>query len=98
MRERLINEKGYKPRIIYVLPFTSVIKQNFDVFKGVLGTSDSKVLLKHHYLSERVYQWEKEGKKESYSDAVSEHLVESWDSEIVVSTFFKRDLERDYFF
>ena len=29
----------------------------------------------------------KRREKEIYSDAVSEHLVESWDSEIVVSTF-----------
>lgn len=87
LKERLIEEKGYNPRIIYVLPFTSVIEQNFDVFQKVLATTESNVLLKHHYLSERVYQWEKEGERESYSDAISEHLVESWDSEIVVSTF-----------
>lgn len=87
LKERLIEEKGYSPRIIYVLPFTSIIEQNFDVFQKVLGTTESNVLLKHHYLSERVYQWEKEGQKEIYSDTVSEHLVESWDSEIVVSTF-----------
>lgn len=87
LKERLIEEKGYNPRIIYVLPFTSIIEQNFDVFQKVLGTTESNVLLKHHYLSERVYKWEREGEKEIYSDAVSEHLVESWDSEIVVSTF-----------
>lgn len=87
LKERLIEEKGYNPRIIYVLPFTSIIEQNFDVFQKVLGTTESNVLLKHHYLSQRVYQWEKEGEIESLSDTVSEHLVESWDSEIVVSTF-----------
>lgn len=87
LKERLIEEKGYNPRIIYVLPFTSIIEQNFDVFQKVLGTTESNVLLKHHYLSQRVYQWEKEGEMESLSDSVSEHLVESWDSEIVVSTF-----------
>ncbi|NLP15262.1 MAG: CRISPR-associated helicase Cas3' [Clostridium sp.] len=87
LKERLSGEKGYEPRIIYVLPFTSIIEQNFDVFQKVLGSTDSNVLLKHHYLSERVYKWEKEGERETYSDAVSEHLVESWDSEIVVSTF-----------
>jgi len=87
LKERISEEKGYSPRIIYVLPFTSIIEQNFDVFQRVLGTTESNVLLKHHYLSERVYQWEREGEREIYSDAVSEHLVESWDSEIVVSTF-----------
>jgi len=87
LKERIIKEEGYNPGIIYVLPFTSIIEQNFDVFKDVLGSDDSKVMLKHHYLSERSYKWEKDGKKEEYSDAISEHLVESWDSEIVVSTF-----------
>lgn len=87
IKERIIYEKGYNPRIVYVLPFTSIIEQNFDVFQNVLSSSDSNVLLKHHYLSERIYQWEKEGQREQYCDAVSEHLVESWDSEIVVSTF-----------
>lgn len=87
LKERVMCEKGYNPRIIYVLPFTSIIEQNFDVFKDVLGSDESNVMLKHHYLSERIYKWEKDGKKENYSDAISEHLVESWDSEIVVSTF-----------
>lgn len=87
LKERLIVERGYNPRIIYVLPFTSIIEQNFDVFQEVLATTDSNVLLKHHYLSERAYRWEREGERENYSDAISEHLVESWDSEIVVSTF-----------
>ena len=87
LKERVMDEKGYNPRIIYVLPFTSIIEQNFDVFKDVLGNDESNVILKHHYLSERIYKWEKEGKTEEYSDAIAEHLVESWDSEIVVSTF-----------
>lgn len=87
LKERLIAEKQYNPRIIYVLPFTSIIEQNFDVFKDVLGIDESNVLLKHHYLSQRIYKWEKEGEIENYSEAISEHLVESWDSEIVVSTF-----------
>ena len=87
LKERIMYEEGYNPRIIYVLPFTSIIEQNFDVFKDVLGIEESNVILKHHYLSERIYKWEKDGEIENYSDAISEHLVESWDSEIVVSTF-----------
>jgi CRISPR-associated endonuclease/helicase Cas3 len=87
LKERIMYEKCYNPRIIYVLPFTSIIEQNFDVFKEVLGFEDSNVILKHHYLSERIYKWEKDGETENYSDAISEHLIESWDSEIVVSTF-----------
>lgn len=87
LKGRLNKERGYDPRIIYVLPFTSIIEQNFDVFEKILDTKDTNILLKHHYLSERVYRWESDGKMENYSEGISEHLVESWDSEIVVSTF-----------
>lgn len=87
LKERIISEKGFNPKIIYVLPFTSIIEQNYKVFQDVLETETSDVLLKHHYLSERTYRWEKEAEKGEYSDSVSEHLIESWDSEIIVSTF-----------
>jgi len=33
LKERLIEEKGYNPRIIYVLPFTSIIEQNLMFFR-----------------------------------------------------------------
>ncbi len=88
LRERLKMEKGYNPRIIYVLPFTSVIDQNHTVFKDVIKSEESGILLKHHYMSEKVYKYENvEAKMEEYDENLGEHLVESWDSEIVVSTF-----------
>ncbi|MDQ2085337.1 CRISPR-associated helicase Cas3' [Herbivorax sp. ANBcel31] len=87
LKERIIKECGYNPKIIYTLPFTSIIEQNFDVFSKVLRSEDSNVLIKHHYLSEKMYKWEVENAMENYSHAVSEHFIDSWESEIVVSTF-----------
>jgi len=50
---------GGNHRIIYSLPFLSIIDQNFEVFKDVLGhngiPTTSDILLKHHHLSELKY-------------------------------------------
>ena len=35
LRDRLKNEKNFTPRIIYALPFLSIIDQNYDVFEDV---------------------------------------------------------------
>ena len=36
LRERLKNEGKITPRIIYALPFLSIIDQNYDVFEDVV--------------------------------------------------------------
>lgn len=73
-------------RIIYCLPFTSVIDQNHSVFHDILVQNsiqpDSSLLLAHHHLADFNYQAQTE-----YSRNESEYLVETWDSELVVSTF-----------
>ncbi len=51
LRNMIQKETGRLPRIIYVLPFTSIIDQNFEVIKKVFdfaGIGDG-VLLKHHF-------------------------------------------------
>lgn len=84
LRSRIQREKGYKPRLVYVLPFTSVIEQNYEVFEKVLKTQEQTLLLKHHHLSERKYRYNENAE---YKGAIPEHLVETWESEVVVSTF-----------
>ncbi len=51
LRNLIFKEKDIMPRIIYVLPFTSIIDQNYDVIKKVLKHSgiEDDILLKHHY-------------------------------------------------
>jgi CRISPR-associated endonuclease/helicase Cas3 len=83
LRERLKKELEINARIIYLLPFTSIIEQNYKVLETVLDEFDNSILLKHHHFSEKKYTID--GK--SFEEGVSEHLVETWESEIVVSTF-----------
>lgn len=86
-------------RIIYSLPFLSIIDQNFSVFEDILKGSGiepkSNILLKHHHLSDIRYEHSKVdavGKNES--DPVSgtdwaRILIEGWNSEIIVTTFIQ---------
>lgn len=89
LRNRIKKELGYTPRIIYSLPFISIINQNFDVFNEVLSMledykkSRSKYLLAHHHLSESKYEEDNEYLETEKSIL----LIEAWESEIIVTTF-----------
>ncbi len=50
LRQRLLEIKNSKYRIIYILPFTSILEQTHSVMKRMLGVinDSSNVLLKHH--------------------------------------------------
>lgn len=73
-------------RLVYCLPFTSIIDQNSDVYEQVLEANeiepDDQALLKHHHLADPRYRVGDE-----YVDDGSDLLVETWQSEIVVTTF-----------
>lgn len=70
-------------RLIITIPFTSIIDQNFEVYRDVAQTYDSSVLLKHHHQAEPAY---KLGDDELNPD-VSQFLIETWQSDVVVTTF-----------
>lgn len=82
-----------EPRIIYSLPFTSIIDQNYDVFDRVLSQikdfekSESEYLLKHHYLSEIFYKTGSIDEEIDVDESLA--LIESWESEIIVTTFIQ---------
>lgn len=93
LRERRKRERGVAPRVIYTLPFLSVIDQNHNVFEKVLQTNGKEVdfthLVKHHSLvdpyeqiGQRVHDLEHE-----YDFDQSQVILESWNSEIVCTTF-----------
>jgi CRISPR-associated endonuclease/helicase Cas3 len=95
LKKRIEREKDYNPRIIYALPFLSIIDQNFNVFEDVFKSVNGEVpysdlLLKHHHLSDIIYKT-KEDEFESISKDVSKDilLIEGWNSEIVVTTFMQ---------
>lgn len=89
LRERLENERKIKPRIVYALPFLSIIDQNYKVFDEVVaiggGAKDSRLLLKHHHLADVKYKTE----DNEYEVDKSLLLLEGWNSEIIVTTFWQ---------
>ncbi|BBB31815.1 CRISPR-associated helicase Cas3 [Thermotomaculum hydrothermale] len=80
-----------KPRIIYSLPFVSIIDQTYKFYDEILTRTLRKeylnnqnvYLLQHHHLADTKYKGEREEKPVSESLL----LTESWDSEIILTTF-----------
>ncbi len=91
LRERL-SKDDYVPRIIYALPFTSIIDQNYDVIRDVLSSgikdfdkNESSYLIKHHHLADIKYM--DRDSERPMDEALA--LIEAWESEIVVTTFIQ---------
>lgn len=88
VRAALAEQQGYAPRLIYCLPFTSVIEQNYAVFSRVLHEAgypeQENLLLKHHHLVDGRYRTQDQ---EHAPDGAGQLLTETWQSEIVVTTF-----------
>lgn len=100
LKAKIEQEKKYKPRIIYSLPYLSIIDQNFAIFEDVFEfslkgkTPNSNLLLKHHHLSDVNYTTSNIGKEEfenlSPKDIGKDLLlIEGWNSEVIVTTFFQ---------
>ncbi len=95
LREKISGPGNEKPRIIYALPFTSIVDQTFRVAKKVLQAGSradksaspipSAWLLKHHHLAETTYS--RPGDEETLSLDRALLLIESWQSEIIITTF-----------
>jgi CRISPR-associated endonuclease/helicase Cas3 len=89
LRKRIEREFGYTPRIIYSLPFISIINQNYNVLRDVLSKmldfegNSSAYIISHHHLSKIEYEEGDELKEVDESLA----LIESWESEVIVTTF-----------
>ncbi|OYD06229.1 CRISPR-associated helicase/endonuclease Cas3 [Paludifilum halophilum] len=90
LREKRKRETGTPPRILYALPFLSVIDQNHRVFEQVLSTGrnpvDHSLMIKHHSLMAPEYRHPEEEDFVYDSDA-AQMLLEGWNSEIVCTTF-----------
>jgi len=87
---------GQKARIIYCLPYTSIIDQNFDEFEKIIkfnkgkdyDRQPSRYLLKHHYLTPKKIESRINPEDYSYKDYLDDVLlVESWESSFIVTTF-----------
>ncbi len=85
----ILDKRG---KIIYSLPFTSLIEQNQNVFKSILEKNqinqDDKNILTHHYLSDREFKDFSEDDY-NYDFDKSSHLIETWNSHLVITTFIQ---------
>lgn len=86
LRDQVADDPSNPGRIVYCLPLTSIIDQNSDEYEKVLRSNDIKAddqaLLTHHHLSDPRYRVGDEHVEDG-----SDLLVETWQSEIVVTTF-----------
>jgi len=73
--------KHNKDRIIYSIPFTSIIEQTADVFRDVFQSLGNEVVLEHH--SNLDPNLDPENKRESRRSRLS---TENWDAPLVVTT------------
>lgn len=93
IREHLFLADQVDRSIIYALPFTSIIDQNYEVFNEVLSTVGGKepgndLLLKHHYLADGFYKTSDNNDEYlEYSALESRFIIEGWSSSVIVTTF-----------
>jgi CRISPR-associated endonuclease/helicase Cas3 len=91
LKDRYLKERGISSKIIYCLPFTSIIDQNFLVAQNVFKDYQNKtnILLKHHHLSDIKYSINTDNDEYNIGYDKSSLLIESWDSAIIVTTFIQ---------
>ena len=89
LRKKIEEKTKIKPRIIYSLPFLSIIDQNSEVLNKVLGDPNSSVFLKHHHLAEIRYEYEnkKNNELKEFEKDKALLLINGWYSEIIITTF-----------
>jgi len=87
LRSKILTEQNFPYRIIYALPFINIIDQNAQTIEKILkmqfGEVNTDLLLKHHHLSEISYKTD----EKSYDVDASDILIETWQSNIIVTTF-----------
>ncbi len=93
LKEKLLQGEG---RIIYCLPYTSIIDQNFDEFEKVIkynkktkyNEKPRRYLIKHHHLMFKKIEKRINNEEYTYKDYLDDKLfVESWETSMVVTTF-----------
>lgn len=88
LSERIYQEMGIVPNIIYNIPFMSVIDQNYDVLEDILESNginiSSDFILKHHSMSPINYI---DSEEKEYRNYDARFLMENWQSTIIATTF-----------
>ncbi|CUA79983.1 CRISPR-associated helicase/endonuclease Cas3 [Anoxybacillus suryakundensis] len=91
LRQEIEKERGVIPRIVYSLPFLSIIDQTAtvleDVFRANNMVVDQRLFLSHHHLAEMQYSLAQDEERYDVDYDVAKLLIEGWNSEIVLTTF-----------
>lgn len=95
LQDRINRESQGKinPSIIYTLPFTSVIDQNYNVLEEIMDINHiekmSNIILKHHSMTEIEYFYRDKTMDEAkeYRNFDARFCVENWQSNIITTTF-----------
>ena len=75
-------------RIIYCLPFTSIVDQTHDTIKKVTSSNcedPEKYITKHHHLAEA----KTKDNEISIEGEKAQFLIENWDKPIIITTFWQ---------
>jgi CRISPR-associated endonuclease/helicase Cas3 len=89
LRNRIGGRNGGRPpKIIIALPYLSIIDQTEQVWRRLLGkqvndSSQSALIMASHSLSDRNFELEGESLDQSHAD----FFLDTWRSEVVVTTF-----------
>lgn len=85
LQNKIREQTGTQPRIIYCLPFTSIIDQNAAILSEIFKENnlDINQIAKHHHLAN--YKSEYNENQLSYSE--SEYLTEGWEHDFIITTF-----------
>ncbi len=95
LKEILKKDKNIEARIIYALPYTSIIDQNYLEFEKLITSSignkytekPTRYLLKHHYLTPLIVD-NRVNEDKTYQDYLNDKLfIESWKSSIIITTY-----------
>ena len=82
--DHAVHHKGKIDRVIYVIPFTSIIDQTAEVFRKALGDADA--ILEHHsaFEEEKLKPWL--NREEDIGPEKLRLAAQNWDRPIVVTT------------
>lgn len=90
LRKFLKDKTKENYKVVYCLPFLSIIDQNFEVIRnvflanGINPTSDK--IIKHHHLSDLEYKTN-DNKDEYNKVDIARSFIETWESNIIITTF-----------
>jgi CRISPR-associated endonuclease Cas3-HD len=83
LRDRLDGE-----RVVYALPFTSIIDQVVGEVEDIYDTDTTgRLLTAHHHLAETVIRDDEDEEEADFNDDIAGMLAESWRAGLTVTTF-----------